>query len=303
MAMKSKDDVMAFYAEKNVHALLEDLLASAYQDRPEDLRRYWRAQLTKRIREDLGFKAVIFDLDGVVTKTAAVHSRAWKAMFDAFLRDRDGEAFDEFMPEDYLKYVDGRPRYEGVQTFLNSRAIALDMGEPSDLPDQEKVTCCSLGNRKNDYFMDVLAKEGVQEYPSTVRIMNELRDLGVRVGLASSSKNAKHVLHAAGLSHLIEHRVDGVVAAERGYRGKPAGDIFVECAKALGVAPEDAVVVEDATSGVAAGRAGKFRLVVGLAREGNHAELKEHGAHVVYDDFGDMTVDELGDIFKAQPKE
>lgn len=247
------------------------------------------------------FKAVIFDLDGVITKTAAVHSRSWKKMFDAYLKDKDGASFKAFTPEDYLKYVDGKPRYEGVKSFLESRSISLPMGDPSDKPDKQPITCCSLGNRKNDFFVQVLNDEGVEPYMSTVRIMTQLRLAGVRVGLASSSKNAEKVLNAAQLMHLIEERVDGVVSAARGLKGKPAGDIFVTCSKLLGVEPRDAIVVEDATSGVAAGRNGRFRLVLGLAREENEEELRHHGAHVVLTDFGDSTLHDLNKWFLDQP--
>lgn len=247
------------------------------------------------------FKAVIFDLDGVITKTASVHSRAWKKMFDVFLRDRDGASFKEFTPGDYLKYVDGKPRYDGTESFLQSRGISLTRGDPSDKPDKSPVTACSLGNRKNDFFLAVLRDEGIDPYMSTVRIMTQLRMAGVRVGVASSSKNAEPVLTLSNLMYLVEERIDGVVAAKLGLKGKPAGDIFEVCSKRLGVEPKDAIVIEDATSGVAAGRAGGFRLVVGLAREDNEEELRAHGAHVVLTDFGDHGLNDLNKWFLDQP--
>jgi len=215
------------------------------------------------------FDAVIFDLDGVITQTALVHSHAWKHMFDDYLRERElkySEPFVEFSHEnDYLKYIDGKPRYEGVQSFLASRNIRLPYGDPSD--GKEDETICGLGNRKNDAFNVVLASEGVKTYPSTVRLMEELKSAGIRVGVASSSRNCEAVLIKAGLMHLVETRVDGVVSAEMGLRGKPEPDIFLTACKNLGSRPATSVVVEDATSGVAAAKKGNFGLVLGIARE------------------------------------
>ena len=210
------------------------------------------------------FEAVIFDLDGVITKTANVHSRAWKKMFDEYLLDRakkEGETFVEFTSEDYLKYVDGKPRYDGVKSFLETRGIELPFGTPDDLPKLETV--CGLGNRKNVAFNDVLKAEGVEAYPSTVKLMEQLKTDGIRIGVASSSKNCEGVLNAAGLMHFVETRVDGVVSAEMGLNGKPAPDIFVTAAGNLGIKPNNAIVVEDATSGVRAGKNGNFGLVLG----------------------------------------
>ncbi|HNW54821.1 MAG TPA: beta-phosphoglucomutase family hydrolase, partial [Bacteroidales bacterium] len=215
------------------------------------------------------FEAAIFDLDGVITRTALVHSHAWKKMFDDYLRQREiqhGEPFREFtQKDDYLPYVDGKPRYEGVKSFLESRGIHIPFGDASDGVELETV--CGLGNRKNITFNEVLKREGVSVYDSTVEFMKDLKRNGVRIGVASSSKNCEAVLEAAGLMHLIETRVDGVVSAEMGLKGKPEPDIFTTAAANLGVKPHHAVVVEDATSGVAAGRAGNFGLVLGLARE------------------------------------
>eukprot|EP01064_Diplonema_japonicum_P020433 TRINITY_DN2985_c1_g2_i1.p1 TRINITY_DN2985_c1_g2~~TRINITY_DN2985_c1_g2_i1.p1 ORF type:complete len:316 (+),score=73.62 TRINITY_DN2985_c1_g2_i1:50-949(+) len=290
-----------YFETHRVHNLVDEMLHAAVDAKPEDLKNFWRDWLGDRLREELSFKAVIFDLDGCITKTASVHSRAWKAMFDAYLKDRDGEGFKEFTTKDYLDHVDGRPRYEGVETFLSSRGIDIDRGDPSDKPNQENITCCSLGNRKNDFFLSVLETEGVEVYPSSVRIMQTCRSLGIRLGLASSSKNALSVLEKAGLTHLIESRIDGVVSAERGLKGKPAGDIFVTACTELGVSPSEAIVIEDAVSGVAAGRHGNFRLVIGLARENNREELEKHGAHVVLEDFGAVTLKKINDWFLAQP--
>ncbi len=245
------------------------------------------------------FEAVIFDLDGVITKTANVHSRAWKKMFDDYLRFREekkGETFKEFTSEDYLHYVDGKPRYDGVKSFLDSRHIALPFGRPDDDPEQETV--CGLGNRKNIAFNEVLKNEGVEAYPSTVKLLEQLKKDGIRIGVASSSKNAEGVLKTAGLMNFIETRVDGVVSAEMGLHGKPAPDIFVTAAKNLEVAPDRSIVVEDATSGVQAGRNGNFGLVLGLAREDNVQALKANGADIVVEDLDEITLDDINRWFE-----
>ena len=245
------------------------------------------------------FEAAIFDLDGVITRTALVHSHAWKKMFDDYLRQREiqhGEPFREFtQKDDYLPYVDGKPRYEGVKSFLESRGINIPFGDPSD--DVEKETVCGLGNRKNITFNEVLKRDGVSVYESTVEFMKDLKKNGVRIGVASSSKNCEAVLEAAGLMHLIETRVDGVVSAEMGLKGKPEPDIFTTAAANLGVKPHHAVVVEDATSGVAAGRAGNFGLVLGLAREENKHELLIHGADIVVEDISEISHEDLNQWF------
>eukprot|EP00756_Hemistasia_phaeocysticola_P005366 Hpha_TRINITY_DN13297_c0_g1::TRINITY_DN13297_c0_g1_i1::g.154643::m.154643 len=295
------DSDKQYLLDNRLHELVDAMIAELLKEKPPEPRQHLQRWLGGQAGGgSLAYKAVIFDLDGCVTKTAKVHSRSWKKMFDSYLKDRDASAFQEFTPEDYLKYVDGKPRYDGVDSFLRSRDISLHMGDPSDAPDKSPPTCCSLGNRKNDFFVQVLRDEGVEPYMSSVRIMTQLRLAGVRLGLASSSLNAAKVLDAAQLSYLIEERVDGVTSRELGLKGKPAGDIFVTCAKRLGVAPKDAIVVEDATSGVAAGRAGKFRLVLGLAREDNEKELKQYGAHVVLSDFGNHTLQDLNEWFVAQ---
>ena len=244
------------------------------------------------------FDAVIFDLDGVVTKTATTHSRAWKKMFDHYLlhrSEKNKEPFDEFTPDDYLTFVDGKPRYEGVKSFLESRNIDLPFGTPEDSTELETV--CGLGNRKNEAFNDVLKKEGVEVYPSTVRLLEQLKKDNIRIGIASSSKNAKAVLEAAGLMHFIETRVDGVVSAETGLKGKPAPDIFLTAAKNLGVDINKSIVVEDAVSGVQAGKNGNFGLVLGLAREKNNEALKANGADIVLNDLEEITLDEINNWF------
>ncbi|HFB62252.1 MAG TPA: beta-phosphoglucomutase family hydrolase, partial [Bacteroidetes bacterium] len=244
------------------------------------------------------FDAVIFDLDGVITRTATVHSHAWKRMFDGYLRkhaEKTGEPFREFTQEDYLAYVDGKPRYDGVQSFLQSRGINIPFGTPEDAPDKETV--CGLGNKKNEAFNEVLRNEGVETYPSTVALMKELRNKGLRVGVASSSKNCEAVLKAAGLEHLVETRVDGVVSAVLKLKGKPAPDIFLTAARNLGVKPHRAVVVEDAVSGVAAGKNGNFGLVLGIAREGNAQALKANGADLVVSDLEEISLEKINDWF------
>ncbi|OFY52057.1 MAG: beta-phosphoglucomutase [Bacteroidetes bacterium GWF2_41_31] len=249
------------------------------------------------------FEAVIFDLDGVITKTAITHSQAWKKMFDQYLTGRQqvyGEPFVEFTKEDYLTYVDGKPRYEGVQSFLKSRNIDLPFGTPEDSLALETV--CGLGNRKNEAFNEVLANEGVEVYPSTVALLEQLKKDHIRIGVASSSKNCEAVLTAAGLNHFVETRVDGVVSAEMGLKGKPQPDIFLTAAKNLGVDPDKTIVVEDAVSGVQAGKNGNFGLVIGLAREENHEALRSNGADLVVSDLEEITLEDLNEWFNVGKK-
>ena len=236
------------------------------------------------------FDAVIFDLDGVITKTALVHSIAWSTMFNDYLRYREeklGEEFREFTHEgDYLPYVDGKPRYKGVADFLASRNINIPFGDPSDDPEMETV--CGLGNRKNNYFNDILEKDGVKVYESSVKLLEELKKENIRIGVASSSKNCRKVLEAAGLMHFFETRVDGEVSAEIGLKGKPEPDIFTTACDNLGVAYDRAVVVEDAVSGVQAGAKGGFGFTLGLDREGNREALEKNGADIVLNDISEL---------------
>jgi len=237
-------------------------------------------------------RAGIFDLDGVITLTASAHAASWKQMFDAFLRersDRTGEPFVPFDPaDDYLTYVDGKPRIEGVRSFLASRGIVLPDGA-SDAPADEE-TAWGLGNRKNEVFREVLASDGVEVDERTVAFVRALRARGIRVAVASSSKNCGPILDRAGLADLFEARVDGVVSEELGLSGKPNPDIFLEAADRLGVAPADAFVVEDAISGVEAGRAGGFGLVIGIDRHGVARALRAHGADLILDGFDDRSM-------------
>lgn len=239
------------------------------------------------------YDAVIFDLDGVVTRTAEVHSSAWKRLFDEYLEKRAGGGnWKPFDDRDYRRYVDGKPRYDGVRSFLESRGINLRYGDPEDGP--EKETVCGLGNRKNRYFNDLLEQNGVEVYEPAVHLIRELRSSGFKTAVVSSSKNCAAVLEAAGIPDLFDDRVDGVYVQEAGLQGKPSPDIFLAAADRLDVEPERAVVLEDAVSGVKAGRAGGFGLVVGVDRTGHGDDLRENGADVVLTDLSAVTVKAAG---------
>jgi beta-phosphoglucomutase family hydrolase len=237
-----------------------------------------------------GIRACLFDLDGVLTQTAKVHARAWKEMFDGFLRDwyeRHGEPFREFdRPTDYDEYVDGKPRLDGVKSFLESRGIDLPMGSPSDPPDAETIH--ALGTRKNELVLELIREQGVEPYEGSVRFAEAAREQGLRRAVVSSSTNCKDVLVAAGIDHLFEARIDGVVAEREGLNGKPAPDTFLAGGRALGVEPGEAAVFEDAQAGVEAGRAGNFGWVVGVDRTGQREALKRRGADVVVDDLAEL---------------
>jgi beta-phosphoglucomutase family hydrolase len=232
----------------------------------------------------------LFDLDGVLTQTAKIHAQAWKQMFDDFLREwseRTGEPFHEFdRPTDYDEYVDGKPRLEGVRSFLESRGIDLPMGSPSDPPDAETIH--ALGTRKNDLVLELIGQQGVEPYDGSVRLAETARDQGLRRAVVSSSTNAKDVLAAAGIDHLFETVVDGVVAEREKLAGKPAPDTFLEGARLLGAEPAQAVVFEDAQAGVEAGRVGNFGWVVGVDRTGQAEALKRRGADIVVEDLAEL---------------
>jgi alpha,alpha-trehalase len=277
------------------------------------------------------YDAVIFDLDGVVTQTAAVHAAAWKRLFDGYLRERAARAAaaaaagttldagaaaatgsgaptspppspagptaaargeDQLRPfdaaADYARYVDGKPRYDGVRDFLASRGIDLPWGDPSDAP--EKETVCGLGNRKNAFFNAEVREHGVKTFPSTIEVIRHLHEAGIRTGLMSSSKNTAMVLEVTGTTDLFEVRVDGVVAAQVGLPGKPDPAMYLEAARRMGVDAARSVVVEDALSGVEAGRRGGFGLVIGVDRLGQAEALRAAGADVVVDDLAEVTV-------------
>jgi len=234
--------------------------------------------------------AVIFDMDGVVTETATVHAAAWKRLFDEYLKQVATETGGEFVPfdehADYERYVDGKNRYDGVRSFLESRGLELPEGSPSDPPGSDTVH--AMGNDKDTYFLTDVREHGVRPYPSTLKLIHDLRDEGVKIGLVSASRNAEEVLKGAGALDLFDERVDGVVAAELHLPGKPDPATFLEAARRLGVEPARAAVVEDALSGVAAGAAGKFGLVVGVARAGQSAALLEAGADIAVADLAEL---------------
>jgi beta-phosphoglucomutase family hydrolase len=237
-----------------------------------------------------GITTCLFDLDGVLTQTAKIHAEAWKQMFDEYLRERaqrTGEPFREFtVSEDYEKYVDGKPRGDGVRSFLQSRGIDLPLGTADDSPDTE--TIYGLGLRKNDLVLKLIHDEGVEPYEGSVRFVERAREQGLHTAVVSSSTNCRDVLVAAGIEHLFEARVDGEVAEREHLAGKPAPDTFLAGAKAVGAEPAQCAVFEDAEAGVAAGRAGHFGQVVGVDRTGHAQALREHGADVVVEDLAEL---------------
>jgi beta-phosphoglucomutase family hydrolase len=233
-----------------------------------------------------GVTACLFDLDGVLTDTAAVHEKAWKQMFDAFLRSRDGNGVTLFSHEDYLDFVDGKPRADGVRDFLASRDITLPDGDPDDPAGTETVN--GLGNRKNQELLRRIHTDGVTVFDGSRRYLEAAREAGLRRAVVSSSANTEDVLEVTGLASLIELRVDGVTIREEHLNGKPAPDTFLRAAEQLEVAPDAAAVFEDALAGVAAGRAGKFGAVIGVDRVGQADALHQHGATVVVSDLGEL---------------
>ncbi len=230
-------------------------------------------------------RGCLFDLDGVLTQTATVHRAAWRRTFDDFLRRRDPDA-GGFTDEDYQRYVDGKPRADGVRDFLTSRGIELPEGTPDDGPDAPTVQ--GVATRKNDLVQAELDEHGVSVYEGSVRYLRAVRDAGLPVAVVTASANGEKVVAAGGFADLVDARIDGVVTAREGYRGKPAPDTFLAGARALGLSPEEAVVFEDAQSGVAAGRAGGFGYVVGVDRVGQADALREHGADVVVTDLAEL---------------
>ncbi len=234
--------------------------------------------------------ALLLDLDGVLTDTASVHTRAWKRMFDAYLEERaerTGQAQDPFDPDrDYPTYVDGKPRTDGVRDFLASRGIALPEGDQQDGPDAETVH--GLGNRKNALFTTVLHEDGVTVFEGSRHYLEAARAAGLRRAVVSSSANTKEVLELTGLDALVEVRVDGVTIREDHLAGKPAPDTFLLAARLLGVPPSACAVFEDAVSGVQAGAAGRFGAVVGVDRIGHAEALREAGATLVVEDLSEL---------------
>jgi beta-phosphoglucomutase family hydrolase len=237
-----------------------------------------------------GVTACLFDLDGVLTQTAKVHAAAWKQMFDEYLQRRAAEQGEPFKPfdavEDYDEYVDGRPRYDGVRTFLASRDIELPDGSPSDPPAADTVA--GLGNRKNEIMLRMIHEHGVEPYDGSVRYVRACVQAGLARAVVSSSTNCREVLRAAGIEDLFEEIVDGVVAEREHLAGKPAPDTFLSAGRALGAEPGQAAVFEDALAGVEAGRAGRFGCVVGVDRVGQADALRAHGADVVVSDLAEL---------------
>lgn len=236
------------------------------------------------------YDAAIFDLDGVLTRTAKVHSLAWKVIFDAFLQQQAVKNSTQCIPfdgeNDYRRYVDGKPRYDGVACFLASRNITLPYGSPQDPPGTETV--CGLGNRKNEYFLELVRQQGVDVYETSISLVQHLRRDGIKTAVVSSSSNCAEILEAANIAMLFDARVDGTDIGPGGLKGKPDPDIFIEAARRLDVAPENALIVEDALSGVEAGRRGRFGCVVGVDRNGQEEALLEHGADIVVTDLAEL---------------
>jgi beta-phosphoglucomutase family hydrolase len=236
------------------------------------------------------FDAVLFDLDGVITDTANLHAASWKQMFDEYLKKRAAEKAEEFIPfdiaSDYQLYVDGKSRFDGVRDFLASRNIRLPEGTPDDPP--QAATVCGLGNRKNALVNKIIEEEGVEPYEGSVRLIHQLRHQGFKIAIVTSSQNCDAVLKAAKLDAHFEVQVDGNVIQAKKLAGKPAPDAFLMAAKLLDVEPKRAVVIEDAISGVQAGRNGNFGLVIGVARKTNAKELQRQGADLVVTDLSEL---------------
>jgi beta-phosphoglucomutase family hydrolase len=234
--------------------------------------------------------ALLFDLDGVLTQTAKVHAVAWKETFDEFLRKRAQASGTDFVPfdkvADYDEYVDGKPREDGVRSFLESRGIELPEGAADDPPDAETIH--GVGNNKNVRVLKLIHDQGVEPYEGSVRYLREVQSAGLPHAVVSSSTNCRDVLKAAGIDHFFDTIVDGVVAERDHLHGKPAPDTFLAGARALGIDPAHAVVFEDALAGVQAGRAGKFGYVVGVDRVGQRDALKAQGADVVVEDLAEL---------------
>lgn len=236
------------------------------------------------------YSAAILDMDGVITQTAQLHARAWKYMFDEYLEQRgrrEGRPYEPFDADaEYRAYVDGKPRYDGVRSFLAARGLQLPQGDPSDPPGKETV--CGLGNRKDELFDELLRRTGVEVYSDTIAQIGAWKRKGLKVAVISSSRHSTDILKAAGVLDLFDAKLDGNDLDRLHLPGKPAPDMFLRAAAELGVSPECAIVVEDALAGVEAGRAGGFGLVVGVARKGNPDELRRHGADVVVSDLREL---------------
>jgi beta-phosphoglucomutase family hydrolase len=235
-------------------------------------------------------RACLFDLDGVLTDTASVHKTAWKAMFDLYLRDRAQRTGDRFVPfdidSDYLTYIDGKKREDGVRSFLEARGITLPDGDPDDDPSAETVQ--GLGNRKNELFHQTLRDDGVKVFEGSRRYLEAVAAAHLAVAVVSSSANTREVLEITGLDKFVQHRVDGVTMRDENIAGKPAPDSFLRAAELLGVEPAQATVFEDALAGVEAGHSGHFGCVVGVDRVGQAEELRRNGADIVVTDLAEL---------------
>ena len=248
-----------------------------------------RPTTARAITRDM-YDAVLFDLDGVITDTASLHASCWKQMFDDYLRDRANQSGEPFKPfdlaTDYLLFVDGKQRFDGVRDFLKSRGIVLTEGSVDDQPAAETVG--GLGNRKNDLVNAIIEEKGVTAYEGSVKLIRQLRQQGFKIAIVTSSQNCTAVLKAAKLEGIFEVQVDGRMIHAQRLAGKPAPDTFLRAAKLLGAEANRTVVIEDAISGVQAGRAGNFGLVIGVARKRNDEELRNNGADVVINDLAEL---------------
>ncbi len=260
-------------------------------------------QKLKNSKKSLLVDSLIFDLDGVITQTRDVHKKAWQEMFDLFFeKQKDKYSEQASMSEnDYLQYVDGKPRYQGVKSFLDSRNIELPWGNTDDNPGFETV--CSLGNMKNELFNKILDRDGVEVYDDALQKLEEWKHQGIKTAIVSSSKNCKKIIEVAGMDHLFDTRVDGTVSEATGLKGKPNPDIFTEAARLLDARAEKSVVFEDAISGVQAGQRGYFGLVVGVNRFDNKDALLKNGADITVDSFFelDLTDEELVEEYLSHP--
>jgi len=244
-------------------------------------------------------KAAIFDLDGVITKTAEVHFQAWKKTFEAYLNNHTDSKNTRFTyKDDYVPFVDGKPRYDGVASFLKSRNIDLDYGKLSDQAGTQ--TICGIGNQKNIEFQKIIHNEGAEIYPASLKLIHELIEAGIKVGVASSSKNCSYILKKTKLIQLFETVVDGNTSKELGLKGKPEPDIFIKAAENIGFTPVDCIMFEDAISGVQAGKNGQFTLVIGITRTGNKDVLYENGADIVVNDLEEISLEEIRELYRKK---
>jgi alpha,alpha-trehalase len=233
------------------------------------------------------FRAAILDMDGVITRTAVIHAKAWKQMFDDLLRKTSGDNFRPLdIREDYYRYIDGIPRHDGIRNFLKSRNLVIPDGEPDD--GAEVDTIYGIGARKNELFLSILEKEGVQVYEDTVDAIHKWKDAGIKLGIISSSRNCKRIIEATGLSDLFDTRVDGTTLASENLNGKPEPDMFLRACELMDVRPSQTIVIEDAIAGIEAGRRGNFGLVIGIARDKDEKQLIEAGADLVAKDLTDI---------------